>query len=121
MRFTARIGVTLRTRIDLLAAAWNMTLAQAVRRIVILGLGGDETDVLLANEEAAGRVRQMGEFLAQEMGVERMMVGGPRPRSGAPAAIVNCAFGRPWAARVKQAGGLRRCIEAGLAAIGEGD
>lgn len=120
MKFSAYVGATIRTRIDGLAQQWGMTLAQAVRRIVILGLGGDEADVAMANEESAGRCQQMSDALGVEL-----TPGGPRARAARPAgpqkATIDCAFPRRWASKLRKAGGLKACIGRGLVAIGEAD
>lgn len=124
MRLRATIGVRHRTRIDLLAQAWGMTLAQTVRRVVILGLGGDEAEAQMANEECAGRAMQLAEFLRENHGVEALTPGGPAAARSAPEtirAVVDCAFPRPWARRIRDEGGLAACVARGLEAIGEGD
>lgn len=124
MKLSAYIGVTYRTRIDELARDWNMTLAQAVRRLVVLGLGGDDTAAMLVNEEAAGRRQEAIEKAMSEH--PDLVIGGPSPRALAsdgsrPRSIVTVRMPKPWPTAIKRAGGFKACVLRGLEAVGEGE
>jgi len=95
-----------------------------VRRLAIRGLGGDEGDVYLANEEAEGRRQELSEFL-----LGRPLVPGSPSATNPPIhpvrlrakCTVDCALPRRWVRRLKKAGGLKPCVLAGLAVLGEDD
>ena len=126
MKLSVWLGAGLRTRVDELAAAWGMTVSQAVRRLVIRGLGGDETDVAMANEEAAGRRTQMQARLELDYpGIAvGFPIGGPRgaaSKGSRPKAIVRVAFPSTWRVKIRHGGGLKACIGRGLVVLGEAD
>jgi len=123
-RLSANVGVELRARLDAQAQAWGVSLSDALRRVAILGAGGDAIDAAIANEEALAR-RDAAADQCSALHPDAHF-GAPSPRalrsSGlVPRRVVCVRIPSPWGPRIRAMdGGLRAALEAGAARLGLG-
>ena len=116
--YTARVGVTARNQILEQAAAWNMTLAETVRALCILGLGGTWDDCLTANTAALTRKEALAKVVRETAGVEinQSRQKGPFVQPDSEK-IVGASVGLPWSKRLYERGSFKDAVLSGLARV----
>ena len=120
----ADVGVDARAQLDAYAARTKLSTSDALRIVVVRGLGGDAPEALAANAFMAGKRRKalaaLGitepragfDGLAKRAAAK--MRGAKRRFAGEPKSWVNVRLPLGLARRVTSAGGLRRVVLAGL-------
>jgi hypothetical protein len=108
-RLSAHVGPLTRARVDAFAASQRLTNAEALRILIVLGLGGS-----LANAEALNQsMRARKEAAERFHGRKRTPGARERAPSSEPAQVVTVRLPAVWAKRAQEAG-LRAVIEEGL-------
>lgn len=113
------MGVQDRERIDQYARRRGLSVSDAVRELVVLGVGGELTDARELNREVAGRRREL-------LDGEPALPGGRRERSGRPgyrAEVLRVSLPRAWYRALPTASTkserLAGALRAGLEVVGE--
>ena|SRR3990167_1579294 len=116
-RVTADIGEDLRAALDAYARRAGLTTSEAVRTVVVRGLGGSAAEAHSLNELYAQRRREIAE--------ERLGAGEP-VLSGVPGAVrrsaptwIHARMPSSYPKRVRRKGGLRAVVERGLRIVGQ--
>jgi hypothetical protein len=118
MLFSARIGVANRNRVIDLAGAWDMSLSDTLRALVILGVGGTWDDVLAANQAANANRDAVAENVQRYGGgeINQSRQQGPFVKQ-ASADVVAVRLSVPWSDRLRQPGGFKAAVLRGLSIV----
>lgn len=112
-RISVYVGSSLRTQIDQLSKYWKLGNAETLRRLIVLGLGGDENMANELNAQMAVRKRAAEKFYGQERQP------GPREASsnGEHSPVVTIRLPSNWSQAVKDRGGLKAVLERGYRSL----
>ena len=127
-RLTANVGEELRAELDAYAARRGCSISDALRAVLVLGLGGSIEEAHKLNEQMAQRrldrldaLAEGGVVVSPLSGVgelpaasRALVAGHDRMASGAPKTWVHVRVPHVLARRVKAAGGVKPVLSCGL-------